>query len=90
MEKKLFRFKIRKPYWGERGISVDLDKCQDEEFEVECTYKNADGSKYFDGVYVVKRHIVKMMKSVYARNGMKSLKLIKFEYLKSLKEGGQL
>ncbi|GEM_PF-3039179 len=80
----MFRYSIKIPYWKEKGISVDLDKCHDDEFEVECTHKNADGSRYFDGVYKVKRHIVEQMKDVRAKN--KTLKLITFDYLRTLKE----
>ncbi len=76
-------YKIREPYWKYDGISIDLSKCQDEEFKVECTFKTKDGGRYLDGVFLVKRHIIETMKSVFVKG--KELKLIPFNYLRSLK-----
>lgn len=74
-------YAIKEPYWKEDGISVDLSKCNDEEFTVECIYKTKEGNRYFDGVFKIKKHIAEMMKTVYVKN--KPLKLITFDYLRS-------
>jgi hypothetical protein len=79
----MYKFTIREPYWQFGGISVDISKCSDEEFEVECTHKTADGKRYFPGVYKVKRHIVERMRPVKPKP---TLRLIPFDYLRSLNE----
>jgi len=78
----MYRYTIKEPYWQYDGISVDLSKCNDPEFEVECSYKDKAGNRYFAGVHKVRRNVVDMMRTVYAKKNKKPLKLIPFEYLK--------